>query len=56
VNIDLIVKIIKLVLAIISIWKNGGGEAARRVIAESNKAICDEQCELELKREVQGTK
>ncbi len=50
--IEILIKIVQLIAAVISLWRMAGREAAVKVLDQSKQAVCDEKCEL--KRGAEG--
>lgn len=46
-------KIAQLVISLVGIWRKGGGEVVKQVLADNHKRVCDEHCQIEL-RKAQG--
>ncbi len=45
-QLDVIFKILQLITSILGLWKVAGADVTRRVLAENNKRVCDEACEI----------
>lgn len=51
-QIDIAIKLVQLVAALVSLWRNGGRDSILFALEESHKAVCDERCQIE-RREAQ---
>lgn len=52
-GLEILVKTVQLLAALLSLWKMGGSEVVKDVLSKNHKAVCDEKCQLELKRDAQ---
>ena len=54
--ITILSQIIQLIWALIGIWKQGGGDVVKQVLADHHKRVCDEVCQIELKAQLEREK
>lgn len=49
---DIIIKIAQLIWALVGIWKQGGGDVVKQVLADNHKRACDEKCQIEVRAQL----
>lgn len=53
-SLSILLQMVHLVTALLELWRSGGSDVVKSVLAENHKRVCDERCQVDLKRAAQG--
>lgn len=47
------IQVVQLLTQLFNLWKAGGHDVMKKALSDYHKQVCDERCQLDLKREAQ---